>query len=275
MKSFVVRRTLGIGLTLLIAAVIVALTILASGHLGYTAHASGWTLLGLIVFLALYNVRKAVPFLPLGSSAAWLQLHIYAGFLSFVLFVVHLGFSVPNGIFECLLAVVYLSVFLSGLIGLYMTRSFPVRLTMLGHEVIFEQIPVVQRELQNRIEALVLVGNSETDTSAIAEFYRSQIRPFLIGHHDLATQLTRGTSARWHQLSVAIEDQKRYLAEDERRLMDEVREIVHRKFLLDTQYALQGALKMWLFFHIPATWALLILSVFHSMLVHAWSGGLS
>lgn len=275
MKSFAVRRTLGISLTLLAAAFAVTVSLLASGQVGYTAHPSGWILLALIVFLALYHVRKAVPFLPLGTSSSWLQLHIYAGFLSFVLFVIHLGFSVPDGVFECLLAGVYLAVFLSGLGGLYMTRSFPARLTMLGHEVIFEQIPVVQRELQDRIEALVLVGNSETETSAIAEFYRSQIRPFLIGHHDLTTQLTRGTSARWHQLSVAIEDQKRYLAEEERRLMDEVREIVHRKFLLDTQYALQGALKVWLFFHIPATWALLLISVLHSMLVHAWSGGLS
>ncbi len=222
----------------------------------------------------MYSIRKSVPFLPLGSSSAWLQLHIYAGLLTFVLFIVHLGFSIPNGMFECLLALVYLAVFLSGLTGLYMTRSFPARLTMLGHEVIFEQIPVVQRELQDRIEAMVLVGHSETETSAIAEFYRNQIRPYLIGHHDLATQLTRGTSARWHHLSRAIEDEKRYLADDECRLMDSVREIVHRKFVLDTQYALQGALKAWLFFHIPATWALLIFAVFHALLVHAWSGGL-
>lgn len=274
MKSFAVRRTVGIALTLLAATAIVVQTIVASGNIGYTAHASGWTLLGTIVFLALYNVRKTVPFLPLGSSSVWLQLHIYTGLLTFVLFVAHLGFSVPTGLFECLLALVYLVVFLSGLVGLYMTRSFPARLTMLGNEVIFEQIPVVRRNLQDRIEALVLVGNSDTDNSAISEFYRNQIRPYLIRHHNLTTQLTRGTSTRWHRLSRAIDDQNRYLADDERRLMLEVKELIHSKFLLDTQYALQGALKLWLFFHIPATWALLIVAFFHSMLVHGWSGGL-
>jgi len=274
MTSLVARRTLGIGMTIMASSILVTLAHLAQGNIGYTAHRSGWALLGLIVFLAIYNIRKAVPVLPLGSSTVWLQLHIYVGLLTCALFAVHVEFSVPNGIFECLLALVYLSVFLSGLIGLYMTRSFPARLTMLGNEVIFEQIPVIRRELQDRIEALVLIGNSDTDESAIAEFYRLHVHPFLLTHHDLATQLTRGTGARWHQLSRAIEDQTRYLDQEERRVMDEVRKHAHRKFQLDTQYALQGALKAWLFFHIPATWALLIFALFHSVLVHAWSGGL-
>jgi hypothetical protein len=274
MTSLVARRTLGIGMTIMVSATLVILAHLAQGNIGYTSHFSGWTLLALIVFLALYNVRKTVPFLPLGSSSAWLQLHIYVGLLTGTLFAVHVDFSVPDGIFECLLTLIYLSVLLSGLIGLYMTRSFPARLTMLGNEVIFEQIPVVRRELQDRVEALVVIENSDHEKTAIAHFYRHQIRPFLLTHHDLATQLTRGTSARWHQLSRAIEDQNRYLDQEERRLMDEVREHVRRKFQLDTQYALQGALKVWLFFHIPAVWALLIFAFFHSILVHAWSGGL-
>jgi hypothetical protein len=275
MTSFVVRRTFGIGLTVLAVVMLIAVSVFAQGNIGYTAHFSGWTLLALIVFLALYNVRKAVPYLPLGSSSTWLQLHIYVGFLTSALFAVHVGFSLPNGIFECLLALIYLSVFASGVLGLSMTRSFPARLTMLGNEVIFEQIPIVRREIQDRVEALVLVENSDTDSAMIAEFYRNHIRPFLLQHHDLTTQLRRGTSRRWHQLARAIEDQNRYLGDDERFVMDEVKQLVHRKFQLDTQYALQGALKVWLFFHIPAAWALLIFAFFHSMLVHAWSGGLS
>lgn len=274
MMSFVARRTLGIGLVIVVCAILVTVENLAQAHIGYTAHRSGWMLLGLIVFLALYNVRKAVPFLPLGSSRLWLQLHIYIGLLTGVVFAVHIGFSVPNGVFECLLTLVYLSVILSGLTGLYMTRSFPARLTMLGNEVIFEQIPVVRRELQERIESLVLVDGPNTEPSAIAEFYRSHVHPFLLTHCDLTTQLTRGTGARWHHLSRAIEDQNRYLDDDERRILDQVREHAHRKFQLDTQYALQGALKVWLFLHIPATWALLVFAFFHSILVHAWSGDL-
>ena len=47
---------------------------------------SGWLLLGVIVFLVLLNLRKKIPVLPLGSAAAWLQFHIYAGWLAIALF---------------------------------------------------------------------------------------------------------------------------------------------------------------------------------------------
>ena len=274
MTSFAVRRLAGGGITLGFAVVLVTAYLFAREHIGYSAHASGWMLLTLIIFLALYHLRKAVPYVPLGSAAAWLQLHIYAGLLTFVLFLIHTGFSVPDGLFERLLALIYLTVFVSGLVGLAMSRSIPARLTMLGHEVIFEQIPVVRRDLQDQIEALVLVDTPDSAGSCLAEFYRTHIHSFVIRHHDLTTQLTRGTSRRWHRLLRAIEDQNRYLGDEERRTMNEVKALVHRKFQLDTQYALQGALRLWLFVHIPATWSLLIFALFHSMLVHAWSGGL-
>jgi len=83
---------------------------------------TGWILLAIIVFLAAYNVRKSLPFLPLGTSALWLQIHIYAGLLSFVLFLMHVDYSLPHGLFESLLATIYLLVFGSGVIGLYITR---------------------------------------------------------------------------------------------------------------------------------------------------------
>jgi hypothetical protein len=191
------------------------------------------------------------------------------------MFAIHVRFAVPNGVFECSLALIYLSVFLSGIIGLYMSRTYPRRLTDLGNEVIFEHIPVVRRQLQDQIESLLLKCNSEAATSALAEFYKDRIRPFIVGQHDVVSHLIRGSSWRYRSLVRAIADQNRYLNDDERQVLTEVESLVSRKHQVDTQYALQGALKMWLFFHIPATYALLIFAVFHSVLVHAWSGGVS
>jgi hypothetical protein len=170
---------------------------------------------------------------------------------------------------------IYLSVFLSGIIGLYMSRTYPRRLTDLGNEVIFEHIPVVRRQLQDQIESLLLKCNSEAATSALAEFYKDRIRPFIVGQHDVVSHLILGSSWRYRSLVRAIADQNRYLNDNERQVLTEVESLVSRKHQVDTQYALQGALKMWLFFHIPATYALLIFAVFHSVLVHAWSGGVS
>lgn len=273
MKSFAQRRTFSVCITVLTVLFVLAVYAIGRGTLRPNGFVSGWILSGLVVFLALYNARKALPFLPLGSSASWLQFHIYCGFLSFLMFAIHVRFSVPNGFFECCLALIYLSVFLSGIIGLYMSRTYPRRLTNLGNEVIFEQIPVTRRQLLDQIESLLLEGSSEAGTSALPEFYRDRIRPFVVGQHDVFSHLVRGCSWRYRGLVRSIEDQNRYLNDDEQQVLAQVKTLVNRKHQVDTQYALQGALKVWLFFHIPATYALLIFAAFHSVLVHAWAGG--
>lgn len=246
---------------------------IGQGTLRPSGFVSGWLLLGLIVFLALYNVRKALPFLPLGSSAGWLQFHIYCGFLSFVMFAVHLHFKIPSGVFECGLAAIYLSVFISGAIGLYITRTYPRRLTDLGNEIIFEQIPIARRQIYDQVESLMFDSSANSGSTALAEFYREHIQSFVASYHDLTAHLLRGSTERHRTLLDAIADQRRYLNDEERRVLDQVESLVNRKCQLDAQYALQGALKGWLFFHIPATYALLIFAVLHVVLVHAWNGG--
>lgn len=275
MTSFALRRVVGISATTLIAIMVLAVFLVGRGALGTDSFQSGWVLLGLIVFLALYNVRKRLPFLPLGASSTWLQLHIYCGFLTFLLFLIHVRFSIPTGIFEGVLALLYLFAFLSGLVGLYITRTYPRRLTILGDEVIFEQIPVIRRQLSERMESLVLSCNTEGATSVIPEFYRDHIRPYMLGRHDVVAHLCRGSSERWRNLKATMDDQKRYLNKDERDVLAELETLVDRRHRTDAQFALQGALKLWLFLHIPATYALLVFSLFHILLVYAWSGGLS
>ena len=54
----------------------------------------------------------------------------------------------------------------------------------------------------------------------------------------------------------------------------ELGELVLMKDDLDYHYALQGALKIWLFVHIPVTFVMLILAVFHGLMAQAFSTGL-
>ena len=104
MMTFIARRSLntGILLVLTIVAMIVYVgywTVLRDG-----SFLSGWTLLGAMLFLTAYNARKKLPFLPLVNSNIWLQMHIYVGLGSFILFLMHIDFRLPNGFFEGLLA---------------------------------------------------------------------------------------------------------------------------------------------------------------------------
>jgi len=274
MKTFALRRSIHLGVTAVAALLLLGLYHVVSASLYPTDYASGWLLLAVIVFLAAYNARKTFPFIPLGSSAMWLQAHIYLGLLTFLLFAIHVEFMVPNGFFERLLATVYLSVFLSGLVGLYMTRRYPRRLTMLGSEVVFEHIPVLNRQIREAAETLVLQCNSEAGTSAIPDFYVTRVRAYMERRRDFWQHLLFGSSRRFHALSREMSDQMRYLNDNERDVLTQLEQHVQRKHQLDSQFALQAALKCWLFVHIPLTWALLVFAFFHSVLVHAWSGGL-
>lgn len=272
MRALTRRRTINISITMLISIAILAIYAIGTATLVTGSDLSGWMLAGLIIFLALYNLRKSLPFLPLGSSAQWLQLHIYIGFLTFVLFAVHLGLSLPHGIFESLLALLYLLVFLSGVCGLYITRAYPRRLTNLGEEAIFEQIPVLQRNIRTEIERSLLECAAETEGSELPVFYRDHLHDFVTDNPDYLSHLALGRSRKWRKLTRKISDQTRYLNEQEREVLAGLLTLLERKHELDTQRAFQGALKIWLFLHIPATYTLLVFMVFHVILVHAWSG---
>ena len=89
-----------------------------------TAFTTGYLLLSAIGFLALYNLRKKLPFLPIGSSAAWLQWHIYVGMGTIGIFALHVGPNWPRGPLNITLAIVYLLTIGSGFIGLYLSRTF-------------------------------------------------------------------------------------------------------------------------------------------------------
>ena len=68
-RSLKTRRTRNVCLLIAVAVALLVCGYLQWTALRNTARSSGWILLSLVVFLALYNVRKKLPLLPLGSSA--------------------------------------------------------------------------------------------------------------------------------------------------------------------------------------------------------------
>jgi hypothetical protein len=138
---------------------------------------TGWGLLALCVFLTAYNVRKKLPFLPLFSSRLWLQFHAYAGLFAGVLFAFHLRLSVPSGLFNRALAGLFLAVTISGILGWWISRAIPRRLTTAGGEVPFERIPVIRRDLRLKAEQTVLTAIPEAKATTLADFYTRELAP--------------------------------------------------------------------------------------------------
>jgi hypothetical protein len=271
MKSFAYRRIINFSLLLISAVSLYVYVWALESTLQNPARFSGWTLLGMVLFLAAYNVRKKLPFLPLGSSAMWLQIHIYIGLLTGFVFGIHLGWQLPNGLFECLLAAAFAAVFLSGVAGLALTRSFAKRLATRKDEIIFERIPWRRKQIRREAEQLVFEQLSRQGALAIPQFYVEHLHVFFSAPQNFWGHLFQTTHAR-HTLLSELKTHERYLSEPDREVLRSIAGCVERKDDLDYQFALQSTLKHWLFVHIPLTYVLLVFSFFHLFLVNAFSG---
>ena len=181
MTSSATKRSAGWILFLLCSALCIWLQSKYADSIPGFTYLSGWALLFVMLLLTLYNGRKKIPFLPLLSSETWLQVHIYAGLLTGVMFAIHVSYRVPTGWFEETLAWLYALVMLSGFFGLFISRTIPKRLTTRGGEVLFERIPAIRRSLQEQAEALALKSVPDVKSTVIADFYVRELKVFFDG----------------------------------------------------------------------------------------------
>ena len=271
-QAFRRRRLIHVGLFVLAMMALVALLVVLEQGLRRVSYFSGYLLFAAIVFLTLFNVRKKLTFLPLlGSSSFWMQLHIYVGLSTAILLGFHVSWQLPNGPFELFLASLFLAVFGSGLYGLYITRSVPRKLASLNTEVLFERIPLFQKQIAAKAREMVL--ESAHRNEVIGRFYVNHLAPFLEKKRPLA-YLVAPSSRRCKQLVRQIEDLDRYLDESDRETSRELSQLVKTKDDIDYHFAMQGRLKLWLFVHVSMTYSLLLVAAMHAVLAHAFAGGM-
>lgn len=232
---------------------------------------SGWFLTSAVVVLAAFHWRKKIPVLAcLGSASGWMQFHIYLGLSTFVMFGWHVNWSFPAGRLEQALALVYLLVGGSGIFGLYLTRITPRRLAMVQRQFIYEQIPLLRREVSRRARSLVLAeaGGNEI----LARIYVNRVASFL-EHRRNWWFAWWPSGAGCRRLIGELVSLDRYLAPPQRETSRQLMGLIREKDDLDYHEALQGRLKGWLFLHISLTYSLLTLMLVHIVLVHAFAGG--
>ena len=141
--NITVRRRLNITITVMVGAILVLVFAVYDASLYQGSFFTGWVLLAVMGFLALFHLRKKITVLPLGSSSAWAQLHIYAGWLVILLFAEHVGWRLPNCGLEIPLFVLFTIVVLRGIVGLRLSRNLPPRLPRRGEDVAFALSPAV------------------------------------------------------------------------------------------------------------------------------------
>ena len=261
--SATLRRARNLAIAIAAGAILLGLSRLYELSLRDHNFMDGWVLAAAIVGLVLFNARKKIPVLPLIPVRVWTQFHIYLGWFSAAAFLIHV------------------LVIVSGVVGAYMSATFPARLTRHGEplglrrhgeRVIFERIPAYRNRLAGDAEALAMRSIDETRSVIIAEFYAARIQPYLAGPRNMLLHLFESDRPR-HQLREHSRSLQRYLDPRGREILAELDQIVMVKENLDYHYALQGMLKAWLFVHIPATYAMIVLAGVHVLMAYAYSAG--
>ena len=231
---------------------------------------TGWLLLGLVLLLTFFNARKKLPFLPLLSASIWLQTHVYAGWVTCFVFVLHTGARLPGGRLEFFLWSFFIIVAGSGVFGLWLSRWLPPRLARSGESLIYEHIPMLRHRLETEAKALVQQAEAETKSTTLADFYVRGLGGYFARPPALLAPLA-GDDAEHHRVKLELASLRRFLNEREIVLADQLGELVEAKRNLDSQLAGQRLLKIWLFVHIPVTYGLLVLVGAHVWLVLHYS----
>ena len=269
MKRF--RRQFFLGTLALIAATVAALWLHEKFcALPDYAFLTGSVLFGAMLVLTFFNARKKLPFLSLGRAETWLQIHIYLGFFTVALFLIHLNFRGPHGWFEVTLAWLFALVSASGVVGLVFSRTLPRRLAARGGEAIFEKIPVLRHALKTEAENLAL--GADAKSPVIAEFYTKRLAAFFAGPKNLWLHFVESRRPL-NALAAELDDLRRFANDAEREKIAKLATLVRQKDGLDYHRSLQLALKLWLFVHIPLTYGLLVFTALHVVLVFGFSGG--
>jgi hypothetical protein len=272
--SFLARRraALAIGTGLAGAALALGVAVLRAA-LRPTAILTGLLLYGLVVALALFNGRKKLPFIPLARASTWLQVHIYVGWLCVLVFFLHAGFRWPLGLLEQLVAAAFLIVALSGVFGMLLSRWLPGRLNRSGEALTYERIPEIRQEIRSRDEALIAVADRESESSTMGDFYLNHLLGYINMRPGLLSPIVGQPRMYWRTVGT-LASLERYFNAREREVAAELTEWIEAKRNLDTQFAGQRLLKLWLFVHIPMTAALLLLGLAHGLIALRYAGGL-
>jgi hypothetical protein len=234
---------------------------------------SGWILFSLIIFLLFYNVRKKFTMLPLGRAAFWMQCHAYLGLVSCVMFLQHVNFRIPNGYFESLFALAFILTAVTGIMGLVLSRVIPKFLTRRGEEVIFERIPSYTANIREQAQLLIVDCAKTTKSEVLFEYYQEHLVNYFLGPKNVFHHLS-GSTTPWHHMLIKHQTFGRFLSGNEKEYADQLQILMKQKDDLDFHYALQGILKAWPFLHLPMSFALLIFSLLHLVLVYAFTGGI-
>jgi hypothetical protein len=240
----------------------------------------GWILaVGLGCQLYFHLAIKLASLSP-KSATRWRKVHIFIGYLLIAAFISHSDFSLPDTGLGWALWLSFVLVTISGLFGSYLAWSLQAK-RWIDERVHYDRIPARRGELARDVHAVV--ARIAPPTSAIAlpappydawikDLYAAHLMVFFHGHRNFSAHLI-GSQRHLKRLIDELDNLSNYVDRQSQDKLAAIKNLVIEKDRLDFARVYLGLSKGWLFVHVPATYALVVLVVLHVFVVYSFSAG--
>ena len=240
----------------------------------------GWVLAGGMSLQLGFHIAVKTAGLSPKSAVRWRKFHILIGYLLIAAFISHSDFSLPDTVFEWSLWACFVLVTLSGIFGTYLAWSLKAK-REIEERSGFDRVATRCAELARDVRAIV-VSNDQADTAMalpappydawIAELYSSHLRSFFDGPRNQTSHLI-GSQRPLKHLTDEIDNLSRYVDKQAQEKLAAIANLVVEKNRLDVAHVNLALTKGWLLVHVPLTYALIVLTVLHVLVVYAFSSG--
>lgn len=232
----------------------------------------GWVLFVAMAGQVAFRVRRAYPAQAWGRVSYWMQAHLCIGYFSAGAFALHSNFELPDSRLGWLLWCLFVLVSLTGILGAYLCSTVPARLLYGAEPIMFDEIAGRRNRLAAEAEALVAQSVAVGGLQSVSELYTGRLHRYFDGPRNVLSHL-RGARGPLHHLCEELDNLNQFAGEQAASTVGTFKNLVIAKDRLDFQFANEGALKIWLFLHIPATYCLVCASILHVLVTYAYTSG--
>jgi hypothetical protein len=251
---------------------------------------------GFMIFAGLLGLRKKFPVWRIGRAQTWMRAHLWLGFLSYPLILLHGAFHFGGPLTRVMMWI-FTVVFFSGLAGAAIQHFMPrIHTVQLPMETIYEQIDHVREQLAMEAGQIVDqvcdsldgelsrasvgqlaaaasagtdwdvtvadgLGFNEQASGQLRDFFVRETLPYLdqVGPRGLALADAMRAKGMFQQLRILLPVALHSTLGDLETICEEKRQ-------LDQQRRYHLVLHGWLLVHIPLSYAVLVLGAVHAVM---------
>lgn len=278
--GYFVRQSAPVILVLAVSGALLLLVWIYGAALRDPRYLDGWILAGGMALQIAFHVARKTASMSPKSAMRWRKFHIVLGYVLIAAFISHSDFSLPDTAFEWALSASFVLVALSGIFGAYLAWSLKAKRSI-GDVASYDRIPDRRAELAQLVHALVTTGDPSIGATGlpvppqgawIKDLYANGLQDFFERPGDIGPHLIGSQRPLKQQLD-EIESLARFVDKEGAAKLAAIKELVIEKDQLDFARVHLALTRAWLFIHVPVTYALIVLTVLHVLVVYAFSSG--